>query len=86
MESTKKDTTQNETASSVYATVVPVNRELDATVPLDNTIYADVEMTQRPNPSNAIYDSVQHISEALDTGNSVVYAELSITQKTNKSQ
>src|SRR6218665_3228089 len=77
-ESSTKDIKQNEEASAVYATVVPVNSQLDDTVLLGNTIYTDVEMTQRPTPSDTIYASVQPIGEAMDTGNTVVNAELSI--------
>lgn len=81
-ESSTKDIKQNEEASAIYATVVPVNRQLDDTIPLGGTIYADVEMIERPTPSNTIYSSVQPISEACDTGKRVVFAELSIPQKT----
>ena len=72
-----KSTRHTETVPSVYATVYLENRPSYGIEPSGNTIYADVEMTQRPAPSsNTIYASIQPTSEAVDMGKSVDYADL----------
>lgn len=80
--SSMNDRKQSETISCVIEHVVPDNRPSDGTVPPSNTIYADVEMTQRPTFSNnSIYASVRPTSEAFYMGKNVVYANLDIPQK-----
>lgn len=67
-----KNVKESETVSSVYADVIPVNRSPVDTVPPGSTIYADVEMNQRPTPSdNTIYASIQSSTTSGPTGGTV---------------
>lgn len=71
------NTTQSETVSSEYATLVPFNRPSDG-----DAIYTNLEMFQHPKLSNStIYANIQPTSEEADMERSVNYANVDLPRK-----